>query len=98
MFIVTLTLPNQPVRTVAQIDAPSAVHAAAEVVRQFSFLPPAYVWIDDVPLAVLRMPPATPRGTLTQGQQAHRDRIQRQRRAERWRQHWIDKGSTKRTT
>lgn len=96
MFTVTLTLPNQPVRTVVQIDAPSAVEAAAEVMRKFPFLPPAYVWIDDIALAVLCLPPAAPRGTPTQGQQAHRQRIHRQRSAERWRQHWIDKDNAKR--
>ena len=101
IYTITLALPNQPRRTVIQVDADSPAAAAAVVAKRFPFLPPMHVWVDETPLLVLRLAtashrPAAPSKPLTEGQRAHAARIKRQRHAERWRQHWIDKDNAKR--
>lgn len=96
---VTLHLPGQAVREVAVVEAKDAATAAAHIARRHPFLPPAYVWIGDRALAGLLAPAAAPSVAsdpgLTPGQRAWRERVARQRRAERWRQHWIDKANAK---
>lgn len=97
---VTLHLPGQDPRVVATLEADTPEEAAAIAARKMPYLPPAYVWVGDralagllaplAPLSVARAPGLTP------GQQRRRDRLARQRRAERWRQHWIDKADAKR--
>ena len=96
---VILRLPGQADRQVALVEAEGLEHAAAIIARKMPFLPPAYVWIGDRALAGLLG--ATPgrsaaRAAPTAGQRRWQDRLERQRRAERWRQHWIDKADAKR--
>lgn len=96
MILIVLALPNLPPRTIAQLETDDPWDAAATVSRRYPFLPPAYVWVGDRALAGLLAPPVRPSGALTPGQRAHRERLDRARRAERWRQHWIDKDDAKR--
>ena len=99
MMPIVLTLPELPPRTVTVLETDDPWEAASIVSRRFPFLPPAYVWVGDRALAGLlggrRTPREGPRD-LTPGQKAHRERVARARRAERWRQHWIDKDDAKR--
>lgn len=92
---VILKMPGQPERTVGIVEAMTRGEAAERVVRRYPFLPPAHVWIDDTSLAALRYTVPKPVAELTAGQKQHRERIARQRHAERWRQHWIDKDNAK---
>lgn len=93
---VTLQLPGQAVREVAVVEADRAEEAAAFIAREMPYLPPAYVWVGDRALAGLLAPQtarlSAPEPGLTAGQRRWRERLARQRRAERWRQHWIEKG------
>lgn len=97
---VTLHLPGQDPRVVATVEADTPEEAAAITARKMPYLPPAYVWVGDRALAGLLAPSAASSAArapgLTPGQQRWRDRLARQRRAERWRQHWIDKADAKR--
>ena len=93
---VTLHLPGQEPRLVVTVEADTPAEAAAITARRYPFLPPTHVWVGDRALAGLLAPQAPPSAApepgLTPGQRAWRERVARQRRAERWRQHWIDKG------
>ena len=97
---ITLHLPGQDPRLVATVEADTSAEAAAFIARRMPYLPPAYVWVGDRALAGLLAPSAASSAArepgLTAGQQRWRDRLARQRRAERWRQHWIDKADAKR--
>jgi hypothetical protein len=93
---VILRLPGQDPRVVATLEAASAEAAAMRVAQRMPFLPPAYVWIDDRALAALYVPPrAHDTRPRTAGQKRWQEKLDRQRRAERWRQHWIDKANAK---
>lgn len=97
---ITLHLPGQDPRLVATVDADTPEEAAAITARKMPYLPPAYVLVGDRALAGL-LAPARPLPValvpgLTKGQTLHRQKLRRQRHAERWRQHWIDKADAKR--
>ena len=108
MIPVVLTLPELPPRTIVVLETDDPWEAASIVSRRYPFLPPAYVWLGDRALAGLlgadRATPArvsdpeAPSREPTAGQKAWRERVQRARRAERWRQHWIAKDEAKRSS
>ena len=97
---VILRLPGQADRQVALVEAEHPEQAARITAQKFPYLPLTHVWVGDRALAGLLAPraaiPAGLRKGLRQGQTFHRDRLTRQRHAERWRQHWIDKADAKR--
>ncbi len=96
---ITLHLPGQEPRLVATVEADTPEEAAAITARQMPYLPPAYVWVGDRASAGLlgALPGrSAARAAPTAGQRRWQDRLERQRRAERWRQHWIDKADAKR--
>lgn len=94
-FTATLHLTDRPVRELMRIDAETRDDAAALFVRRYPFMPPECVQIDGTALSALG---TTPRTARRHGQTVWQERVRRQRAAERWRQHWIDKDNAKRAT
>jgi hypothetical protein len=96
---VVLHLPNQQPRQIGVISAASDREIAARLLARYPFLPLHHVHVGDRPVAGLlaaRKPTAgRKQPKQTEGQRQWKERKQRQRSAEQWRQHWIDKDDAK---
>jgi hypothetical protein len=93
---VFLHLPDQQPRQIGTISVPSDEALAARLLARYPLLPLHHVHVGDRPVAglltALAPPPAKKQ---TEGQRQWKERKKRQRAAEQWRQHWIDKDDAK---
>lgn len=96
-YPIILTLPDQPPRQIAMVEAASDEALIARITERYPFLPPHHTLVGDRLLAGLLQPQtAMPVAALTEGQRIWRERKKAKGYAERWRQHWIDKDNAKR--
>lgn len=96
LYLITLHLPGDERSQIAQVEAATPEEAASIIARQFPLLPPDYVWVGDRALTGLLAPPVAAPAARTKGLTLYRERVRRQKLAERWRQHWIDKDDARR--
>lgn len=96
-YPVTLTLPDTEPHQIGWVEADTDEELAARLWQRYPFLPPHHAFVGDRAVAGLLQPSSPPpAGGLTEGQRVWRERQRARRRAERWRQHWIDKDNAKR--